>query len=108
MSFFLVCKKQCNECLFSDKSIVSSRRKAQLLEECQTNDRHFICHKGSLAGGKYENLCCKGFYDQKPGVGQLLRIAQRLGVVRFVEPPSDAPESTSPSPPASARKAHRR
>jgi len=74
---FKVCKKRCDQCLFSENRIVSPERAAEVLQECEKKDSHFICHK-------YRDVCCKGFYDADPGATNLMRIAGRLGAVEFV------------------------
>jgi hypothetical protein len=82
---FYVCAKRCNQCLFSSAKIVSDERRADLLAGCAAEDRHFVCHKATIAGHE-QDVCCRGFFDEMDGVGQLRRIAERLGVVRFVDP----------------------
>ena len=77
---FNVCKEKCDQCLFTDKKIVSKKRMVQILNECRQQDTHFQCHKGTIEG---KDICCKGFYDTQ--TTNLLRIAQRLNAVRFVE-----------------------
>jgi len=76
-----VMSKRCAECLMSDGKIVSDRRRASLLRECQRKGTYFLCHKGTIAG---EAIVCRGFYDT--GSNQMCRIADRLGVVDFTEP----------------------
>jgi hypothetical protein len=82
MSGFEVCEKQCDQCLFSPNRIVPKKRMAEILRNCRRDDKHFICHKGSIAG---RDVCCRGFYDTQ--TSQLMRIAQRLGMVKFVPIP---------------------
>lgn len=77
---FQVKKECCGQCLFGANKIVSDKRKAEILESCETNDRHFICHKASI---NKEDICCKGFYDTK--TSNLIRIAGKLNVVEFVD-----------------------
>jgi hypothetical protein len=77
--------RRCEECLFSDKRIVSQKRRAQILRDCLQHDRHFVCHKGTIVS---KDVVCAGFYERYPGVGQMVRIAQRLGVLRSVNPDS--------------------
>lgn len=79
---FKVAKERCNECLFSDNKIVSNKRRKQVLDECRSQDAHFVCHKFTIAN---QEACCKGFYDSFGT--NLIRIAQRLDVVEFVDFP---------------------
>ena len=77
---FKVKKEKCDQCLFTEKRIVSGARMKSILNDCNRNDNHFICHKSTIDGG---NDCCKGFYDTQ--TSGMIRVAQRLGMVEFVE-----------------------
>lgn len=85
---FPVCAAACGECLFSNQRIVSQKRASAVVRECLQRDTTFLCHKGTLAG---REVTCRGFWDRYPGIGQLRRIAERLGVVRFVDVPETQP-----------------
>lgn len=89
-----VCEGKCDQCLFTKNRIVSAARVREILRECQQNDTHFTCHKATIAG---RDVCCKGFYETR--TSRLIRIAQRLNMVRFVNPttgrPSEADNRTS-------------
>lgn len=76
-----VCEHKCDQCLFSPNRIVSKSRVAQIIRNCLKKDIHFECHKGTIEGVA---VVCRGFYDQYPT--QLIRIAERLNVVEFVNP----------------------
>lgn len=80
-----VCEKKCDQCLFSENRIVSKARFAQIVKDCKREDRHFICHKGSITGN--DKLVCRGFYDTQ--TSQLIRIAERLDLVKFVPIPKE-------------------
>lgn len=88
MSGFRVCKKRCDQCLFSSAKVVDDRRKLDILRTCATEDRHFICHKFTIAEGPESQVCCRGFYDANPAATNLMRIAGRLGAVEFVDLPA--------------------
>lgn len=79
---FEVCEKRCDQCLFSAKKIVSDRRKSQLLREIVQEQSYFECHKATIAG---KGTCCRGFYDTMGEASQMVRVADRLGAVKFVE-----------------------
>lgn len=87
MGTFRVCKKRCDQCLFSSAKVVSDDRKHDILETCAREDRHFICHKFSIAEGEGSQVCCRAFYDADPAATNLMRIAGRLGAVEFVDLP---------------------
>jgi hypothetical protein len=78
---FEVMARKCDQCLLSPERIVSASRAAQIIRQCAREDRTFECHKGSIAG---RNIACRGHWDT--GVGQVGRIAERLGIVRFIDP----------------------
>ena len=76
---FKVKKQCCDQCLFSKYKIVSNKRRQEILNSCRSNDNHFICHKATI---KKEDICCRAFYDTQDS--QMIKIAQRLGMVEFV------------------------
>ncbi|AEH21824.1 VHS1011 protein [Vibrio phage 1] len=75
-----VAKKCCGQCLFSSKRIVSEKRKEDIIAGCEKRDTYFVCHKATI---NKENVVCRGFYEKH--TSQQIRIAQRLGVIDFVE-----------------------
>lgn len=77
---FLVQRRHCDECLFSEEKIVSDERREEVLRECQQFNTHFICHKAST---KDLDVCCRGFFDE--GRDARSRLANQLGLVEFVE-----------------------
>ncbi len=77
---FKVMAQQCKQCLFSPNKIVNNRRRNEVLRECRRTDSHFVCHKASIGG---QEICCRGFFDTQ--TSQLIRIAERLNMVEFVE-----------------------
>lgn len=83
---FKVCNEPCNQCLFSKDKIVSNERRKQILDECKREDTHFICHKATIEG---KEVCCRTFYDTRDT--NLIRIAQRLNMVEFVNPTTGKP-----------------
>ncbi len=83
-------KSPCDQCLFTSRKIVSDARRQQLIKQCKQKDNGFICHKNALAnmedgGQRDEEVYCRAFYDAFPYLGQLRRIAERLGFIEEVE-----------------------
>jgi hypothetical protein len=70
-----VCIERCNQCLFGPTPIVGPERIKQVLNKCEREGAHFICHKT-------DDTVCKGFYDTSTSQG--IRIARRLDMVEFV------------------------
>lgn len=78
----LLASKKCDQCLTTKDRIVNSRRAAGLIRECQENQTHFICHKGSITG---KIVHCRGVHDLCPS--QAFQFAQRMGIpIREVDP----------------------
>lgn len=77
---FKVKKACCGQCLFSKDKIVSNKRRQSILNDCRSNDNHFICHKATIEG---KDVCCRSFYDTQ--TSNLIRISLRLGMVEFVD-----------------------
>jgi hypothetical protein len=86
---FRVCKKRCDQCLFSSAKVVDDKRKREILASCARDDSHFICHKFTIAEGPDSQVCYHGFFDANPGATNLMRIAGRLGAVEFVDVPAE-------------------
>lgn len=75
--------RRCAQCLTTRNRIVSGERAAELVRDCRTNDQHFVCHKGSIAG---LNVHCRGVHDITGG-DRAYRFAVAVGIpVREVNP----------------------
>lgn len=83
---FQVCEKPCDQCLFSKDRIVSEARMREILAGCARDDKHFVCHKATIAG---RDVCCRTFFDTRDA--QIIRIAGRLGMIEFVDPTTGKP-----------------
>jgi len=79
---FKVREKQCDQCLFSVSRIVSLKRMREIVKDCTLSNSHFICHKATIEG---KDVCCRGFYDTQGYKTNIIRIAERLKAVEFVE-----------------------
>lgn len=74
----------CGNCLLSPDSIVSLARRKQIIKDCAKKQTHFFCHKSTMEGTE---IVCKTYYDKLGHVSQLIRIAQKLNIVQFIEQP---------------------
>lgn len=72
----------CKNCLLSPDRIVSGARAKQIISDCVSKQTHFICHKATMDG---KEVVCRTFYDRLGQHSQMVRIAERLGMIRFVE-----------------------
>ncbi len=69
-------------CLLSKDRIVSPKRAKDLLNEIAEKQSYFVCHKASMNG---QEIVCKTFFDKLGHRSQMIRIAERLNAVQFVE-----------------------
>ena len=77
-----VFKECCKNCLLSDDRIVSAKRAKEIIQGCTKNQTHFICHKATMNG---EEVVCKKYFDSFGHISQMVRIAQRLNALEFIE-----------------------
>lgn len=73
-----VYNKSCKNCLLSKDRIVSPERAKEIIDECKKKQKHFICHKS-------DDVVCRTFYDKLGHYSQVIRIAERLNMLKFVE-----------------------
>jgi hypothetical protein len=78
-----VFKECCKNCLLSEERIVSSKRAKEIIKNCAEKQTHFICHKATMNGD--EEVVCKKFFDTIGYKSQMVRIAERLNALEFVE-----------------------
>lgn len=74
----------CKNCLLSENRIVSPARAKRIIKDCVSKQSYFVCHKASM---KDEEVICRNFYKQLGGHSQMVRIAERLNCLEFVEQP---------------------
>ena len=79
---FNVLSEPCDQCLMSENLIVSKERRKQLLQQIARDGSFFVCHKSTLQN---RECCCRAWYDTLGHTSNIVRIAQRFGLVRFVE-----------------------
>lgn len=94
---FRVHAKQCKNCLFSKDRLVSPKRMQQIIRECVQKQSYFICHCDTEHGEENAEggVCCRGFFDSMGQVSQMIRIATRLNMIRFVDLPPMPPGTKS-------------
>lgn len=81
-----VFKDCCKNCLLSEDRIVSSRAAKSIIKECSEKQTHFICHKATINN---EEIVCSTFFKAMGDISQMVRIADRLNVIEFVEQSDD-------------------
>lgn len=77
-----VFKECCKNCLLSEDRIVSSKRAKEIIKGCAEKQTHFICHKASMNN---EEIVCKKYFDTLGHQSQMIRIAERLNMVEYVD-----------------------
>jgi uncharacterized metal-binding protein len=77
-----VYKECCKNCLLSADSIVSPARRKEIIQECVTKQTHFQCHKATIED---KDILCKTFFDRLGHHSQMVRIAERLNMIEYVE-----------------------
>lgn len=79
--------RECDQCLMTPHRIVPKKRAAQLIRDCRKKDCSFICHKSPTG----REIACRGHFNT--GVGQMSRIAERLGAIVEIDPQTLEPSS---------------
>lgn len=51
-----VCKKKCDQCLFTPNRIVSKGRKREVLKDTEKKNTFFVCHK-------HKDIACRGWAE---------------------------------------------
>jgi len=77
-----VFKECCKNCLLSEDRIVSSKRAKEIIKNCAEKQTHFICHKATMNG---DEVVCKKFFDKMGYKSQMVRIAERLNAIEYIE-----------------------
>jgi hypothetical protein len=77
-----VYKTCCQNCLFTKDRLVSGKVAGQIIKDCIKNQSYFVCHKATLQG---KDIVCANFYSQMSKYSQAIRMAERLGILEFVE-----------------------
>lgn len=85
---FEVMARECDQCLVTKDRIVSGKRAAQIIGNCRRENKHFICHKSTEG----RDIACAGVHEMM--IGQMSRIAERLGMVVRVDPETLEQEPT--------------
>lgn len=94
-----VLKEQCATCIFrpGNPMRLQAGRVKDMVTACIRRDVYIPCHEHMTIDVEKEpdsdgvvqinprDPVCRGFYDRYPGVGQMIRIAGRLGMIKFVE-----------------------
>lgn len=79
-----VYKDCCKNCLLSKDSIVSPTCRKEIIQGCIRKQSYFICHKASQED---KDVVCKTFFDTLGHYSQMIRISERLNMIKFVDQP---------------------
>jgi hypothetical protein len=64
--------ERCDQCLTTPNRIVSTRRAAQLMAQCRSEDIKFICHQR-------DGIACRGVHELTGGC-RAYRMAKAFGI----------------------------
>lgn len=82
-----VMREQCATCIFLPGNPMRLRegRVREMVRECRRNDSFITCHETleTVTGDRSTEAACRGYLDTG-AQPQLLRIAERLGIVEEV------------------------
>jgi hypothetical protein len=92
---FTVRATRCESCLFSKDRLIAGDDAARVIAEVRAANTYFICHEYTDYTSSHEDdentryaqkhVCCKGYYDAVGADSQQVRMAQRMGIVTFVD-----------------------
>jgi hypothetical protein len=83
-----IMKEMCDTCIFrpGNPMHLDEGRLESMVRETDRHDSNVICHQSEgLMGNIKGQVWCKGSVDRR--AGQLIRIAERLGMIKEVDPP---------------------
>jgi len=79
---FLVQRKQCSTCIYrADSPLDLNQLEEQVKDPYGGFSGHRVCHHT----GKGNEACCAGFWARHKDEFQLGQVAQRMGMVQFVD-----------------------
>lgn len=80
-----VCAEECATCIFRKGNLMQLQpgRVRQMVDDARRDESTIVCHK-TLDG---DHAVCRGFFDRYPT--QPLQIAERLGLIVEIQPPTD-------------------
>ena len=93
---FTVAAERCKECLFSSSRLTDKKQAAAIIKSCAEGNTYFSCHRFAFNDGTEGDertgmpytpiaVCCRAFYDSMGHVSQQIRMADRMGIVKFVD-----------------------
>lgn len=88
---FKVMSRPCDQCLLTPERIVSGRRAAEIIRQTRAQNCHFVCHKSPK--GRNNEIACRAHHDL--GIGQMSRIAGRMGWIEEIDPETLLPVGAS-------------
>jgi hypothetical protein len=87
-----VAVNKCVNCLFGPDRIVDGERAREIVRSCREAQTYFVCHH-------HNETVCRAYYDEFGHEAQMIRIAERLGLVSFIEQDTDMRPGVEPDPP---------
>lgn len=80
-----VCREMCATCVFRPGNVMRLERGrlAGMVRDATSSESTIVCHSTLYQEG-VDNAVCFGFFDRH--ATQPLQVAQRLGIIEFVDP----------------------
>ena len=90
---FTVMLNRCDECLFDKNRLIDAPTAGKILKKAVAAETYFSCHKFSIRNngpeepGSYTptQVCCRAFYDTAGHISKQVRMAEQMGIVKFVD-----------------------
>jgi hypothetical protein len=79
-------KKKCTTCIFwpGNRMHLHSGRVKELVEAAKQNGGYIVCHDTLPIVAEHQAVC-RGWWDPHRSDSQLMQIAERLGIIKFVD-----------------------
>jgi hypothetical protein len=85
-----LCARECDTCVFRSGNVMSLQpgRLKGMIEEGKERGAGIVCYSTLPASGEEDQALCRGFFDRYKDDAYLLQLAERLGIIEEVDPPT--------------------
>lgn len=84
-----VLSRLCDTCItYPDDRMLLGERRQEFIDEARVRGTYVVCHDTGTYS-PHPGAVCRGFFNRHWRETAALRLAQRLGLVVFVEPPAE-------------------
>lgn len=85
-----VCSRECDTCIFRRGNLMDLRP-GRLRDVIETNLREGsapTCHRTLYEDPEHRHAICRGFFDRLVNKSMPLLLAEHMGIITYIEPPS--------------------